>query len=86
MSEEWVRIAIATSAVAVSLAAALVSWLQWSTARQKLTAELYDRRIACYRSVLALVIDVGSSGRTRYQQLMQFARDVSEASTEATAR
>ena len=79
MDEETVKILVAAAAVFVSCLAAFAAVLQWTTARQKLALELFDRRIAYYNRVRALIIEVAGSGTLSHRTLLDFARDTDDA-------
>jgi hypothetical protein len=56
--------------------AALIAYLQWVTAHQKIVLELFDKRLEAFRGIQASIIEVMRSGAVTRQEFSAFAEAV----------
>jgi hypothetical protein len=61
---------------AIGAFAALIAYLQWITAHQKIVLELFDKRFAAFQDVQAAIIPVMQHGAVTQQDFFAFARAV----------
>jgi hypothetical protein len=63
----------------VAVLAAFVALRQWSTARNKLKLDLFDRRFAVYQAARTLIGHIGTSGGVSEEAIIGFVTATREA-------
>ncbi|PPK49807.1 hypothetical protein [Marinobacter persicus] len=67
------------SAVIISFLIAFIAWREWSTNRQRLKFELFDRRYEVYLVIAEALANVGVEGRVRPGAEFDFLRKTNKA-------
>ena len=61
---------------AIAAFAALIAYLQWVTAHQKIVLELFDKRLAAFQEIQAALIPIMRNGAVTQEDFFAFARAV----------
>jgi hypothetical protein len=61
---------------AIAAFAALIAYLQWVTAHQKIVLELFDKRLAAFQQIQAALVPIMRNGAATQEDFFAFARAV----------
>jgi hypothetical protein len=61
---------------AIGAFAALIAYLQWVTAHQKIVLELFDKRLAAFQEIQAALLPIMRNGAATQEDFFAFARAV----------
>jgi hypothetical protein len=62
--------------VLVAAIAALIAYLQWVTAHQKIVLELFDKRLEAFRGIQTAILPIMRNGAATQQEFFAFAEAV----------
>jgi hypothetical protein len=68
----WLTILSGLLTPAIALFIAVVAWFQWTTARDKLRLDLFDRRYAVYEVARKFVQQILANGNVTHEQMNEF--------------
>ena len=63
----------------IAVVAVYIAWQQWQTNRQKLTIDLYDRRLRIHKEIKRFLSKIAVDATISAQELLEFYSSVSEA-------
>jgi len=63
----------------IAIVATYIAWQQWQTNRQKLSFDLYERRLKVYEQVRRILSIIVRDAKASYDELLKFRAAVSEA-------
>ena len=63
----------------IASVAVYIAWQQWQTNRQKLTIDLYDRRLRVYKEIKRFLSKIAVDAAISAQELLEFYSSVSES-------
>lgn len=75
----WTFYLQAFSTPLIAVTAACIAWGQWSTARNKLKLDLFDRRFTIYEAARNFLGSVATSGKVKDDELIRFVLGTREA-------
>jgi hypothetical protein len=61
---------------AIASFAALIAYLQWVTAHQKIVLELFDKRLAAFQEIQSALLPIMRNGAATQEDFFAFARAV----------
>lgn len=76
---QWVNVLSALLTPTIAIAGALIAWLQWRTARQKLALDLFDRRLKVVADLKAAIANVLREDKVDLQGVFAFLRAKDDA-------
>jgi hypothetical protein len=72
ISSAFLSIALGMSSIVTGIIVAYIAWQQWKTNKQRLKAELYDRRFMAYETLMDTIGEAMRNGDISDEQLQKF--------------
>lgn len=77
--DQWIHLLQALLTPLIAAIATYIAWQQWSTNRQKLNLDRYDRRLRVYEEVRKVLSIIARDANIGTDDLLKFRTSVSEA-------
>jgi hypothetical protein len=79
MDAHWTQVLSALLTPTIAVIVAIIAYLQWRTAQNRLKLDLFDRRFAVYDAARNLLSSVITSGKAKEDEMLKFLAHTREA-------